>query len=183
MKYPDFGDAIICCLQEGSLCYLSKSDHKSAFRNLGILRKHWRYLIMKARSPIDGKIYYFVDKCLPFGASISCAHFQKVSDAIAYLVEWRTSKKVLNYLDDYVFLAFLKRLCNMQIQVFLKICAEIRMPVAPEKTVLVTTVITFLGFLIDTVNQFIAILVKKISKAINMIEFILQKPTKTPKSK
>ena len=54
---------------------------KSAFRNLGILKKQWKFLIMKAESPIDGKTYYIVDKCLPFGAAISCALFQAFSDA------------------------------------------------------------------------------------------------------
>ena len=36
-------------------------------------------LLIKAKSPLDGKFYYFVDKSLPFGASISCSHFQRVN--------------------------------------------------------------------------------------------------------
>ena len=62
----------------------------SAFCNLGIKREHWKYLVLKARNPKDHKIYYFVDKYLPFGAAISCAHFQAFSDAIAYLMKFRT---------------------------------------------------------------------------------------------
>ena len=65
---------------------------KSAFRNLGILPENFCYLIMKAESPFDGNIYYFVDKCLPFGASISCSHFQRVPNAAAHLVRFRTKK-------------------------------------------------------------------------------------------
>ena len=84
--------AVRLCLAEGTNCLLSKADMKSAFRNLGILKK---------QDPRDGKTwYYFVDKCLPFGAAISCAIFQAFSDAIAYLVKWRTGKTVVNYLDD-----------------------------------------------------------------------------------
>ena len=48
VKYPDFNDAIQICLKEGHLCYVLKSDFRSAFRNLGMLRIHYRYLIMKA---------------------------------------------------------------------------------------------------------------------------------------
>ena len=92
VSYANFDSAIKLCLAEGVSCRLGKSDMKSAFRNLGILGKHWRYLIMKAKSPLDGKCYFFVDKCLPFGASISCAHFQKFSDAVAHLVQWKTKQ-------------------------------------------------------------------------------------------
>ena len=84
MEYPDFTLAIQRCLEEGVACYIAKSDMKSAFRNLGMSKKDWKWLILMAKSPIDGKIYYFVDKCLPFGASISCSHFQRFSDAIAH---------------------------------------------------------------------------------------------------
>ena len=60
----------------------------------------------EAKFPINGKYYFFVDTCLPFSVSISCAHFQKVSDTIAAIVEDRTAKKVTNYLCDYLFVAF-----------------------------------------------------------------------------
>ena len=52
------------------------------------------------------------------------------------------------------------------------------MPVSPEKTVWADTVIIFLGFLKDSVNQIIAIPIEKISKAINMIEHMLSKESK-----
>ena len=62
--YPDFNKAIELCRKAGIGCKLSKSDMTSAFRNLGIRKSQWRWLIMKAESPFDNKIYYFVDKCL-----------------------------------------------------------------------------------------------------------------------
>ena len=56
--YPDFNEAIQLCLIEGKLCYVAKSDMKSAFRNMGIKKNDWKYLVMKATSPLDGKTYY-----------------------------------------------------------------------------------------------------------------------------
>ena len=76
VQYPGFDKAIQLCIKAGVGCKMAKSDMTSAFRNLGIRIIDFKYLVMMAESPIDGKIYYFVDKCLPFGASISCAHFQ-----------------------------------------------------------------------------------------------------------
>ena len=62
------------------------------------------------RSPIDNEIYYFVDKCLPFGASISCVHFQSFSDAVAHVMRVKTGMENVNYLDDFLFIALLKAL-------------------------------------------------------------------------
>ena len=67
VQYCDFADAVRACLDHGKSCSVSKSDFSSAFHILGIRKDHWKYLVLKARSPLDHKIYFFVDKCLPFG--------------------------------------------------------------------------------------------------------------------
>ena len=113
VKYPDFADTIRRCLDElrivkingKSTCYVSKSDFSAAFCNLGIKPEHWKFLIMKARNRKTKNWCYFIDKCLPFGAAISCAHFQAVSDAIAHIVKFLTRKTPINYLDDFLFIA------------------------------------------------------------------------------
>ena len=43
---------------------------------------------MKAQDPLTGEWKYFIDKCLPFGSSISCSHFQRFSNALQHLIEW-----------------------------------------------------------------------------------------------
>ena len=98
---------------------MSKSDFLAAFCNLGIFPGDWKYLIMKARDPETGKWVFFVDKCLPFGAAISCAIFQAVSDAIAHIVKSLTKKVPVNYLEDYLFIALLKSVCEMQLSTFI----------------------------------------------------------------
>ena len=133
VKYSDFDDTICRCLEEGVAYSVAKSDMSIAFRNLGIKKSHWPLLLMKARSPLDGKWYFFVDKCLPFGSSISCAHFQAFSDAVAYIVSYFTKKETVNYLDDFLFAALLKWLCDQQVEMFLKICADINFPVSQKR--------------------------------------------------
>ena len=178
VKYPDFNEAIQLCLREGKACHIAKSGMKSAFRNLGIKKKHWRYLVMKAVSPIDGKTYYFVDKCLPFGASISCSHFQRFSNAVKHIVQFRTKKDLVNYMDDFMFAALTKLLCNNQVKEFLSICNLIAFAVSMEKTFWGTTKLVFLGLLIDTLNQWVCVPVEKVQKASNLIENIIQKKSK-----
>ena len=73
VQYVDFDKAIQLCLSElngssNQKIYLSKSDYKSAFRNVGLDRKSWPWLILKAENPVTKKVVFFIDKCLPFGA-------------------------------------------------------------------------------------------------------------------
>ena len=177
VKYPDFSEAVKLCLKEGNSCSISRSDLQAAFRNLGILRKQWRFLLMKARDPISKRWFLFLDKCLPFGSAASCKIFQEFSDCLAHLVQFRTAagKKVTNYLDDFLFVAFVRWLCNLQCQNFLDICREINFPVAIDKTFWDSTKMVFLGFLLDTVEQRVGIPLEKITKGVNMIDYILGK--------
>ena len=94
------------------------------------------------------------------------------------MVQWRSGKITINYLDDYLFAAAVKRLCDHQINIFLQICKDIEFLVAMEKTFWGDTILTFLGLLVDTINQIISIPCEKIAKAINMIQFILDKRSK-----
>ena len=178
VSYADFDEAIKLCLRAGKNCKIGKSDMTSAFRHLGIKKEHWKFLVMKAKSPLDGKIYYFVDKCLPFGASISCAHFQAFSDAVSHIVTYVNKNENVNYLDDFFFAALLKQACDLQIQNFINICGEINFPVSMEKTFWGTTQLTFLGLLIDTKLQLVCVPVDKVIRAINAINDMLNKPSK-----
>ena len=181
VKYPEFDKAIQLCIKVGIKCNLAKSDMTSAFRHLGIKPEHWCLLIMKAESPIDGRVYYFVDKCLPFGAAISCSHFQAFSDAVAHIVKFKTKEDLVNYLDDYLFIALLRSWCNQQVKVFMQVCALIHFSVSLEKTFWGCTCLTFLGLLIDSENQVVAVPVEKIEKALKLIEEILSKKKMTLK--
>ena len=142
----------------------------SAFHHLGLKPAHFRYLVMKAESPIDGKTYYFIDKCLPFGA-----HFQSFSDAVAHIVRFKTRKDLINYLDDFLFIALLKALCNDQVRTFSEICEKIRFPVSMHKTLWGTTTLTFLGLLIDMIRQIVCIPQEKVVRALDLITEILSK--------
>ena len=177
VNYPDFSEAIKLILKymENDQCWGGKSDFKSVFRGLPIRAQDWRYLVMKAVNPLDNKTYFFIDKCLPFGASISCSHFQRFSNAIAHIVAYRSNRESINYLDDFFFTAFLAKICNAHIDIFLDVCGQINFPVALDKTFRATRQLTFLGFLIDMINKLVAVPVEKIQKAISMIDYILSK--------
>ena len=178
VKYPDFQEAVKICILSGKNCHIAKSDMARAFRNIPMSRASRHLLIMKADHPENGKTFFFVDKCLPFGSSISCAIFQEFSNAIAYLVTFRTGKPLVNYLDDYMFAALKRTWCNAQVQVFLNICEHISFPVTLEKTYWATTILVFLGLLLDTESQRVCVPTDKVERALNMIEYFLNKANK-----
>ena len=178
VKYKEFDQAVRLCIQEGRNCYMGKSDMTSAFRHLAMNKKFWKYLVMKAQNPTNNKWYYFVDKCMPFGASISCSHFQRFSNAISHIVQHYTKKENINYLDDFFFVHLLRLMCNHQIDKFLQVCKKINFPVSMEKTFWGTTKLSFLGLLIDTINQLVCVPVDKITKASRLISAILNKKNK-----
>ena len=178
VQYPDFDEAVKMCLEAGVSCCTGKSDMSAAFRQVPLMVTDFCWLILKATHPVTGKTYYFVDKCLPFGSSISCAHFQAISNAIAFLVFFRTKRKTLNYLDDFFFAALWKLFCDKQMEVFMDVCAEIKFPVALEKTYWGTTILVFLGLLLDTNRQLVCIPKEKVEKAQSLISFFTDKKNK-----
>ena len=88
VKYNDIDCAIAQCLRvkkqgvqfneitDEEPIYMGKSDIKSAFClvPLSILCIQW--LVMCAQNPVTKVWQYFIDKCLPFGASISLRSFR-----------------------------------------------------------------------------------------------------------
>ena len=148
VKYPDFADAVRLCLKFGPDCQLAKSDLKSAFRHFCIRKEDWCLLVMKAINPLDNKTYYFVDKCMPFGAAISCSHFQRFSNALAHITKFKTGQETVNYLDDFFFAALLRILCKKQIRIFTAICDLIHFPWSTRKDTVGFNLYVVLRFII-----------------------------------
>ena len=88
VKYNDLDEAVkICCeiledYQGKTLFFFGKTDLFLAFRMIPLSPKCHKWLVMKAVDPRTGEEFYFVYKCLPFGHSISCSHFQRFSNAL-----------------------------------------------------------------------------------------------------
>ena len=184
VKYKDLDHAIKTCLclkgllpQEGAFTGVAyaKTDVVGAFRILPS-KPQQRYLfVLMAHHPVTNELYYFVDKCLPFGSSHSCALFQKISDALTYIMEYKSGFILImtNYLDDFLIIAYTIALCNQFISQFLELCQQIGCPTAEDKTEWVTEVIIFLGMLLDGRNFRISISMDKRIKALNSLNWVL----------
>ena len=186
VKYRDLDHAIATYLKllklhpdRSSPLFFSKTDVQSAFRILPIKIGQRCWLVMMAIDPRTGKTKFFVNKCLPFGASIRCAQFQKFSDALQYLAEHRIQVTfcITNYLDDFLVVAWMKEECDRRMRVFLRLCKEVGCPMALEKTEWGTTLIIFLGVLLDGEQRCLAIPEEKKTRAINQLLLVSDKRT------
>ena len=124
---------------------------------------------------------YFVDKCLPFGSSISCSHFQRVSNGLKHLIQYHVGWKgfLTNYLDDFLFLAWLLSECNKLLQLFIDLCKEIGFPLSMDKTEWASLRIVFLGILLNGCTFTLSIPLDKRVKAQSLIEKFLSKKKAT----
>ena len=171
--------------EDSALVYLGKTDLSSAFRVLPLKIKCICWLVFKATDPRDGKTKYFVKKCLPFGASISCTHYQRFSNALKFLLERCTEsitdQAITNYLDDFLFMAIRKMFCNALISHFLKLCSELNIPVTLEKMEWASAMIIFLGILINRKTLTLSIPLDKQEKALKLLNDLLGKKKATVK--
>ena len=158
--------------------FMGKTDLSAAFRILPLKICCICWLVFKARDPADGKFKYFVEKCLPFGASISCSHYQRFSNALKHILQYRVgtrARSLTNYLDDFLFLALVKAMCNQMIHAFLLLCQELNVPVAVEKTEWADSVMVFLGILLDGRHLTLLIPLDKQAQALKLLNDLSHK--------
>ena len=130
---------------------------------------------MMAHHPITKERYFFIDLCLPFGASISFALFQSFSDALKHLAELRlaillvNTMAITNYLDDFLFIAITLLLCNGMVHEFLFICERVGCPISVEKTEWASQLLIFLGILLNGQLKMLMIPDDKRVAAINLL--------------
>ena len=136
--------------------WYGKTDMESAYRVLPLSVNTFWLLVMMAKHPVTGETVFFVNKCLPFGHSMSCAIYQRFSNALAHMVKFLLRRRhgiaftpLTNYQDDFLFAALAKYLCNLMLQTFLEMCSFLGVPTSEEKTEWGSTVMVFLGILLD----------------------------------
>ena len=196
VKYNDLDHAVKNCLrflQELNKCsnssevnqkgvlYYSKTDCSNAFRIAPTLPSQCFLLIMCARHPKNGKKYFFVDKCLPFGASRSCAIFQAFSDGLRFIAQIKIQEAAIvaytpaisNYLDDFLFIALCYHICKAMLQEFLRVCQQVNCPISDEKTEGPEVIMVFLGTLLNGFSHSLSIPEEKVNKAMYMLKQVI----------
>lgn len=160
VNYTSLDNVLDMVAELGKSALIAKVDISQAFRLLIINPADFDLLGIW----FDNKFY--IDKCLPFGCSIACSLFEKFSTFLHWLVTQETNLNTLDhYLDDFIFAGKSDTSdCATLMNKFLEISAHIGVPIAGNKTVYPTTVLTFLGFEIDTDLMLIRLPAEKLIK-------------------
>ena len=173
VSYTRFDEITRLVRQEGPGSFLIKVDIKSAFRLLPIHPEDFDLLGMCYQGQ------FFIDKCLPFGLSVSCALFEKFSTFLEWCLNKVTgSEKFIHYLDDFSACSRTEQGAQVMLDSTLALFAELGVPVAEEKVEGPATCIKFLGLVVDTVKMMVQIPDDKLHDLKNVITHLLQKQGK-----
>jgi hypothetical protein len=155
--------------------YLAKADLTDAYRMVPIKKSEWHLLGMRVGE------HLYIDRCLPMGASSSCHIFQRISDALAWIVVNKGPVEccVFNYLDDFLFIASGQERCNQVLSYFSRACDKTGIALSPQKTIKACQKLVFLGINVDAKNQCLSVPSEKVEQTLNQ----LQKFLTTPKPK
>ena len=147
MAYSTIDDVARIVAQLGPGALLAKVDIEAAYRLIPVHPQDHPLQAMRW----DGQTY--VDPMLPFGLRAAPKIFNAVADTLSWHLHREGIPHILHYLDDYIIIAPPNStLCQSYLAILDRECASLQVPIAAHKRDGPTTVITFLGIVIDTVK-------------------------------
>jgi hypothetical protein len=145
VRYASVGDAIRVLLSLPFGSYTAKTDVADAFRLIPVRPADYPKLGMCFKSK------YYYDRALPQGCGSSCRIFETFSTAIHAILDAQAPNvHCVHMLDDFFLMSEDYATCAAHLQMLLHICADIGVPMAPEKTTAPSTNTIFLGVELDT---------------------------------
>ena len=158
VRYSRFDKALHLIRRLGRGCWLAKIDWRSAFRQIGVCRNDWPLLGIHWRNQL------FVRLVLPFGARSSPERFTRFSKAFAGILRSKGADQVVDYLDDFLLVGSTEEECRRRMILMETVATELGVELHPTKRDGPSTVLTFLGIGIDTINMKIFLPLSKKNK-------------------
>jgi len=133
-------------LGRGSL--IAKIDIKAAYCLIPVSPADRHYLGMRWKDKV------YIDAKLPFSLRSAPKIFNAVADALEWCIASAGVEVVYHYLDDFAVPGMPEtEQCSRNLGLLKAVCSDLGIPPAPEKQAGPTTVIEFLGIIIDTSRQ------------------------------
>ena len=136
---------------KGSLLY--KIDLSRAFRHVKLDPRDYKLLGLS----LDG-IYY--DSCLPFGFKHGSGIFQRMSDAVRYIMS-KLGYQVTNYIDDIIGHSIGSQ-ATKSFETLRKLLSRLGFDISAKKIVGPSTKVTCLGVEINTIDFTVSITAEKV---------------------
>ena len=125
---------------------LSKIDLKDAFRLIPVQPEDWNLLEIKWHQQ------FYIVTCLPFGLLSAPFLFNRLSDAINWILQHSQDVTHLpHYLEDFFTAGPADtNVCHNNLTAMLSLCERINAPIKPSKVEGPSTSLTFLGIHLNT---------------------------------
>ena len=176
MSYASVDDAVECIQRLGPGTELIKVDLKNAYRIIPVHPQDHHLLAIRWEDRT------YIDRALPFGLRSAPKIFSGVADMLAWALHWAGIQHQIHYLDDFLFMvapgtdngAHVLALARRVLQ-------HLGVPVAVHKTEGPSTVVSFLGILIDTISFELRLPTEKVMRLQSLIRGWIQKQACTRK--
>jgi hypothetical protein len=165
VKYCSFDDAVTLVIQNGPSSYMAKADIKHAFRLCPISPDEWHLLGYQWNNQ-----FYF-DTRLPFGSRSSPFIFNCFADLLCWILKVvMTIACIIHYLDDFFLCHSSYDKCLKDRDILIQTFSDLNIPLARDKLVGPSTVITFLGIEINSINKTIRLPPDKFSELLEKVK-------------
>ena len=161
LTFPTVDDIIQEVKSLGKGCHLYKVDISRAFRHVKIDPHDYDLLGLEWRNAS-----YF-DTCLPFGNRHGTQIFQRISDAVRYVMRHR-GVKIINYVDDFVGVAT-PDVARHSFDALRDMLAQLGLDVSVKKLISPATAAICLGVNIDTCAGTVSIPNQKLRQICDMV--------------
>ena len=112
---------------------------------------------------------------MPMGCSSSCKIFETFSTAVEWVAHHKLSIPcILHLLDDFFIVAPTESLCQSQLNIFLSMCYYLGIPIAPEKTLGPSQILSFAGIELDSCLMGARLPLDKVQECIEIITIFLK---------
>ena len=147
LHYPSIDDATTKITTLGKGAMLAKMDIRQAYRNIPVAPDDKHLLGLQWNDQI------YIDQVLPFGNSSASIIFSAIADALLWIMLKEGVSWGIHYIDDFLTMGVPNsQECLQNTQIMQSVCDEAGLPMEPSKSVGPTTLLVFLGILIDTVE-------------------------------
>ena len=148
LNFPTVDDITRHLKSIGRGAFLYKVDVSRAFRHVKIDPGDYDLLGLEWQG-------VYVDTCIPFGTRHGSQIFQRLSDAVRYMMRQK-GYVMVDYIDDYVGMG-VPSVAWASYNALTELMAELGLTISEKKLVPPSTQVTCLGVLIDTVKGTLAI--------------------------
>ena len=163
MHYPSVDTIIQQVISTGPAAKIFKVDISRAFRQIRIDPGDIDLLGLTHRDQ------WYLDLSLPFGFRLGAFFFQKLSDAIRYIMQQQGFPYLQNYIDDLIYIG-LPSSVDQAYHTLLHLLQELGLEISIKKLNPPDTKVVCLGILIDTIQRTMAIPADKLQQIMSVCE-------------